>query len=108
MLDTTPTNRTNYWQQQIAIWQESGLSCTRFCQHHQLVYHQFIYWRRKLVAGDDVQPAAASAGFAQVCHQHQTEYTTSHLSLALSNGMVLQDINRDNLTLVRQLLEVLS
>ena len=54
MLNTTTTNRANYWQQQVTTWQQSGLSCTQFCQQQHLIYHQFLYWRRKLMALDAI------------------------------------------------------
>ena len=107
MLNTTATNRANYWQQQVTTWQQSGLSCTQFCQQQHLIYHQFLYWRRKLMALDAIE-SSADSGFTQVCYQSSFRQTTANLSLALANGLVVQDINDHNMNLVRQLLEVLS
>lgn len=44
---TTPTGLTTYWQQQIDQWKTSGQSQAKFCQTHDLLYHRFVYWRRK-------------------------------------------------------------
>lgn len=40
--------RAQYWQEQIKLKQESGLSRTAYCRKHNLVCSQFTYWERKL------------------------------------------------------------
>ena len=44
----TTQQRDVFWQQQIASWLSSRLSAPAFCKLHDLSYHQFSYWRRKL------------------------------------------------------------
>jgi hypothetical protein len=45
----TPTERAQVWQQHITDWQATGVSGSAYCKQQSLVYHQFVYWRRKLV-----------------------------------------------------------
>ena len=94
-----------YWQKQISIWQQSGLSCVKFCQQHDLIYNRFMYWRQKLMP-NGIEPEVEHPGFTQVCCEE--EQTKGNLELALPNGLVVQNINGHNVDLVRSLLAVLS
>ena len=78
-----------YWQGQINCWRTSGESQASFCKTHELSYHRFTYWRRKF----DEQHSEPG-GFALVKYQSAG---TSHLSVALPNGLVVQGIGADNL-----------
>ena len=49
----TPTERAQIWQQHITDWQVSGVSGSAYCKQQSLVYHQFVYWRRKLAPTED-------------------------------------------------------
>ena len=89
-----------YWQGQINGWRASGESQASFCKAHELSYHRFTYWRRKF----DEQHSEPG-GFALVKYQSAG---TSHLSVALPNGLVVQGIGADNLGVARELLESLS
>ena len=99
--------RSEYWRGHIDAWRDSGGSGAAYCQLHQLAYHRFNYWRRKFQALDS--PAqltpCESTGFARVLANH-SELPTG-LSLALPNGLVIQDIGETNVGVVRQLLAVL-
>jgi hypothetical protein len=50
MTKTQPrqTQAQTRWSQHIAAWEASGLTQADFCQHHQLVYGTFVYWRHHL------------------------------------------------------------
>jgi len=89
-----------YWQGQINSWRTSGESQASFCKAHDLSYHRFTYWRRKF----DERPVK-SRGFALVKYQNAE---SSHLSVALPNGLIVQGIAADNLAVARQLLESLT
>lgn len=101
----TPDHQTPtaFWQQQVDAWQQSGQSQKQFCQDHQLIYHRFVYWRRKLDQ-DRVGHHNPGSGFATVKRQPPPH---TGLSLALPNGLVVQGISTDNLSVVRPLLEQL-
>ena len=106
----SPANRHTQWQQHIVDWQQSGLSQAAFCQSHQLSYHQFIYWRQKLAPKSDDSAIPASSTSPQLLPvQYPSERPLStDLILTLPNGLRIQGIHSNNLTLVRQLLEQLS
>jgi hypothetical protein len=89
-----------YWQGHINCWRTSGESQASFCKAHELSYHRFTYWRRKFA-----ERRSESGGFALVKYQSAE---TSHLSVALPNGLVVQGIGADNLGVARELLESLS
>jgi hypothetical protein len=99
--------RNQYWRGHIDACRASGSSGAAYCQLHQLAYHRFHYWRRKFRALDNhaqLTPCE-STGFARVLANHP-ELPTG-LSLALPNGLVIQDIGETNVGVVRQLLAIL-
>ncbi len=96
-----------YWREHIDAWQGSGESGSAYCEHQQLVYHRFIYWRRKFQQQDCHTQLAPSesAGFARVVASHCD--SPPGLSLALPNGLEIRDISEANIGVVQQLLAVL-
>lgn len=88
------------WQQHIETWQASGLSQAAYCEQHELIYHRFGYWYRKLASG-----RSKGAGFARVVRPSQRR--TDGLSVMLPNGIELRGIGADNLPVVGQLLRQL-
>lgn len=100
------TARTSYWQPQIEAWRISGQTQKVYCKANDLNYHRFSYWKRKFLDQDNQVQRERSAGFVPVTRRLQAE--TSHLSLVLPNGLVLQGIASDNLPVVYQLLSQLS
>lgn len=41
--------KEKYWRQQLALWQQSGLSIRAFCKEHGVVETSFYAWRRELI-----------------------------------------------------------
>lgn len=37
------------WQGRIAEWRQSAMSQGEYCRRHQLKWHQFIYWKKRLI-----------------------------------------------------------
>lgn len=97
----TPTNRHAQWQQHIVDWQQSGLSQAAFCQSQQLSYHQFIYWRQKLAPKSGDSAVSTSPQLLPVRYPSERPLSTD-LILTLPNGLRIQGIHSNNLTLVRQ------
>ena len=95
-----PKELARYWQDQINNWRTCGESQASFCKIHELSYHRFTYWRRKFD-----ERRTESGGFALVQYKN-TE--SSSLSVALPSGLVVQGIGAGNLSVARQLLELLS
>ena len=98
----TPTDLAAYWQQHINQWKSSGQSQAKFCQTNDLLYHRFVYWRRKFERG--LGGRQESGGFATVDYRQDI---SGGLTLSLPNGLVLRGISADNVPVVRQLLEQL-
>lgn len=96
-----------YWREHIDACHHSGESGAAYCERHQLAYHRFNYWRRKFRERDRRAQLATreSNGFARVVASHSDLPTG--LSLALPNGLVIQDIGESNVGVVRKLLAVL-
>ncbi len=108
MNPSTPADqRRQYWREHIDAYLESGESGATYCKRCQLSYHQFNYWRRKSQDQDStgLMTACESNGFARVVASHRD--APSGLSLALPNGLVIQDIRDTNVAVVRQLLAIL-
>ena len=40
--------KRQYWKTRITNWQASRMSQSEYCRRHELTFHQFVYWRRKL------------------------------------------------------------
>lgn len=100
---TSPTEQQTHWQQQISHWRQSGLSQTAFCDAHNLVYHQFVYWRRKLTANS--APATTPSNFVTV---QRAENPDKGLTLILPSGIRIQNLTPQHLTWLPQLLAHLS
>jgi hypothetical protein len=99
--------RSEYWREHIDACRDSGSSGAAYCHLHQLAYHRFNYWRRKFQALDSQAQLTPceSIGFARVLTSRSE--LPAGLSLALPNGLVIQDIGETNVGVVRQLLAVL-
>jgi hypothetical protein len=60
----TPIERAHVWQQHITDWKTSGVSDSAYCKQQSLIYHQFVYWRRKLTPTEDyLKQEQAATGF---------------------------------------------
>ena len=92
----TTQERADFWQQQITVWLDSGLSGHAFCKHQALVYHQFAYWRKKLE-----QPADSDSlpVFARVAMPAPVA-TEVDLTLTLPTGVVISGLHAGNISLL--------
>ncbi len=109
---TSPDKRATraaFWQQHIQQWKTAQQTQIAYCRAHGLNFHQFNYWLRKEdpvnTQKKTVTTSSASSPFIPVV-KHQA--TLSGLSLSLPNGMMVQGIDSDNLSAVKQLLAILS
>ena len=116
---SNPKARSAWWQQHINHCNTSGLSGVQYCQQHQLTYHCFLYWRRKLSdtpvehkAGGKLPPHETASAFVTV-QAHAPATVTQQgsdgggLQLALPNGLIIRNIHDGNLSTVRPLLACL-
>ena len=95
----TQQHTPDQWQAIIKQWQASGLSAAAFCQQHDVVYHNFLYWRRKL--GKPVSHKLVPVG------PDLPLSVADNIELALPGGLVIRGIHSGILTtavvLLRQL-----
>jgi hypothetical protein len=40
------------WRQRIEEWRQGGLSQGEYCRRNQLKWHQFLYWKKRLIEND--------------------------------------------------------
>ncbi len=97
---------SGYWQQRIDTWRISGQSQQAYCKAHDLSYHRFVYWRRKLEKPQTANRSPSSSALVPVTVQ--APCTASGLSLVFPNGLELRGLSEDNLALAQQLLDRLS
>ncbi len=101
----TKQERTEHWQQHVEHWRDSGLSGVAFCKQHELSYHQFTYWRRKLQEDGREPGQPPSSGFARVtCLPSQP---VGELALALPGGLTITGLYAGNIELLGAILRQL-
>ena len=95
-----------HWASHIQSWQKTQQSQSAYCREHDLNYHRFTYWWRKLVkqAGPARHPLQRS-GFIAI--EPCSAVAAQSLTATLPNGVLLQGISASNLTVVKQLLGLL-
>lgn len=77
------------WKAIIKQWQASGLSAAAFCQQHNVVYHNFLYWRRKLglLVSNKLVPVVPDLPLSMA----------DSVELALPGGLLIRGIHSGNL-----------
>ncbi len=99
-----PISRSDYWQQHVHAWQQTDQSGATFCQEQGLIYHQFVYWRQKLLkTGIESTPdkTQTPSGFAHIRYQPEVD---AGLLVALPNGIEIRGIHAGNIAVVQILL----
>lgn len=104
--------RTRYWEGQILAWQASGESGQAFCDAQGLVYHRFVYWRRKLLSSAETaggHPGELASGFARVAPASPwpDPSLASGLMIALPNGVSISGLHAGNVALLGDILRQL-
>jgi hypothetical protein len=102
-----PESLSTLWEERIKSWHKTDLNQSVYCHQHNLNYHRFTYWRRKL-AGQTTKKRKIVQHSAFVSVKTRTPLTIPDLSLTLSNGAIVQGITSSNLLVVKQLLILLS
>jgi hypothetical protein len=95
-----------HWRQLVDAWRNSGQSQRAFCREQDLIYEQFVYWRRKFEQQGNGAASRPSSALVPVIYQ--PELAEHGLSLVLPNGIEVRGIASDNLPLVEQLVVRLS
>ena len=97
---------STHWASLIQGWQKTQQSQSAYCRDHDLNYHRFTYWRRKLVKqASPARHRIQRSGFIPV--EPCPSVPAQSLTATLPNGVLLQGITASNLTVVKQLLGLL-
>ncbi len=97
-VDTEAEALTEYWRGHVESWRSGNDSQAMDCNAHALIYHRFLYWRRKFEARSVTRE---SSGFSRVI----VPGVEAGLCVVLTGGAVVRGISSDNLALLKQLLE---
>ena len=105
----TPTERAQVWQQHITDWQATGVSGSSYCKQQSLVYHQFVYWRRKLAPTEDsLANEQAATGFTRVVSAPGVGIGGADgLAVALPGGVSITGLHAGNIELLGAVLRQL-
>ena len=96
------TGRSQYWREQIAQHERSGLSVPQFCKEHGIKDQAFYVWRKRL--GEQQPMRFALVETAPSEHEPKME---AGLELVLAKGERLHIGSGVDLMLLRRVLEVL-
>jgi hypothetical protein len=100
----TTKDRHQYWQQCLIDWQASALSGAAFCKQHSIIYHQFTYWRRKLLE-EGLDQQQSSAGFTRVTAIESRPFIAQpELTLTLPNGIAITGLHAGNVDVLAAIL----
>jgi len=105
----TTTERAQVWQQHITEWEVSGVSGSAYCKQQSLVYHQFVYWRRKLTSTEDyLKQEQATTGFARVVSAPGAGIGgVDGLTVSLPGGVSITGLHAGNIELLGAVLRQL-
>ena len=94
-----------WWANHIKAWKASGKTQSGYCRQHQIKPHQLIYWKQVFETGSEQVPA--SSGFIPV-QVASSQPRSQGLTVRLSNGVCVEGIQTDNLTITQTLIEWLT
>jgi hypothetical protein len=105
----TPTERAQIWQQHITDWQASGVSGSAYCKKQSLVYHQFVYWRQKLVLTEGcLKQEQTATGFTRVISAPGAGIGGADgLTVSLPGGVSITGLRAGNIELLGAVLRQL-
>jgi hypothetical protein len=79
------------WNQLMAEYEAGELTQRQFCEHHQLAYSTFCYWRKRLLAGAvRTELAATSVPLLELPVLPMRGQPDWRLELELGQGVVLR------------------
>ena len=112
MIETTKEHpaqtltQSEFWQQHLLRCAESTLSKVQYCREHQLVYHQMMYWQKRLQPDNPTSSEHKASGFLPVIVNGSGD-ACKGLSLTLPNGLQIHGITDNTLSLIKPLLSQL-
>ena len=79
-----------YWQEQVQLWQASGLSQRAFCQQYQLALSTFQRWKQQLIKDELTKPEPAAFIELPLVNDSPQNTTTWDIELLLGDGITLR------------------
>jgi hypothetical protein len=97
----------SFWLDHLQQWNQSELSQAAYCRQHDLCEQKFSYRKRQSCLAK--KTAISSTGFArvQVDSAIQSSASDIGLSIRFNNGICIEGITENNLSLIPLLLTVL-
>ena len=90
-LQTKSRRSQDDWIQLMTEYEASELTQRQFCEHHQLAYSTFCYWRKRLSAGAvRTELAATSIPLLELPLLSMHEQADWRLELDLGQGVILR------------------
>lgn len=103
----TTEERYQYRHLCIIDWRVFPSSGAALCKQHSITYHQFTYWRRKLLEYD-LNQQQSSAGFTRVTAiEPQPFITQPELTLTLPSGVAITGLHAGNIDVLGAILRQL-
>ncbi|OED37897.1 hypothetical protein AB833_21710 [Chromatiales bacterium (ex Bugula neritina AB1)] len=103
---TRNITREQFWHQHVNGWRDSGVSKRHYCQQHDLVYHQMIYWCAKC-SESNATTATITGGFTQLAVSNVAAGHSAALSIELPNGMTVNNLTPQTIAYLPALLQSL-
>ena len=97
---TDTQDLSTQWLPHIEAWEKSGQSQAAYCRENGLVHTRFTYWKLKLRPTAPSHEADPAPGFVPVRVLGQAP---AGLTLRLPNGVTVEGISDDNLSLAQRL-----
>jgi len=94
-------NREDFWQHHVDQWRKTGMSKAMYCQQHDLVYHQMVYWSTKSAAVN----AKPAGGFVPV--NLGSDVPDVGLSIRLPNGITIEGFDDHRIEVIAKLIATL-
>jgi hypothetical protein len=94
------------WREHVSQWSDSGLTRAAYCRVHDLCPHNFSYHKRKDSTGL-IPVKHKPSGFVSVQRLPEPQHHDP-LTLHFTNGVRLVGITASNVSVVKQLAELLS
>ncbi len=98
---TNNSEKQKYWQQHIALWQQSGQNKREYCRNNGLSYDQFKWWYAKL---QENNITSLSEGFVELSYQQSEK--AAHIGIEINGIRVEIPAGIQKQTLVTVLMAV--
>jgi hypothetical protein len=80
----------DYWQEQITLWQASGLSQKVFCQQNRLALSTFQRWKKQFTGDESSVPDVSDFIELPLSGDASQDKTAWDIELSLGGGITLR------------------